>query len=184
MNRYTTLFALSLIVVMCGMAAAGSCCGDACEYTPAITPSKSTQCTGISGGMPNIVFPFNPAGCAELPRLPHEFGGCVYIDGVPAPAGTLVCVSGQGVTGTCMDIGANGCFGQGTFDPKLMVTGIAVPGGMINAQEGTDLSFYVNNQKARVCVGSYCGWTVQFHSGHYTSVVLTLTTTEPCCDAD
>ena len=146
----------------------------------ALVCSAAASCCG-SGGISATVFPFNPSGCAELPRLPHTFGGCVYINEKPAPAGTHVCVAGQGVAGNCIDTNAAGCFGLGTFDAKLVATGLPAPGGMINVQEGTELMFYVNGERARVCVGSACRWTTQYHTGHHTYVSLYLTVPEGCC---
>lgn len=141
-----------------------------------------TATAACCGSVPNYIFPFNPPGCAELPRIPHTFGGCVYINDKPAPLGTHVCLTGQGVAGSCVNTDASGCFGIGTFDEKLVATGIPVPGkGMINVKEGTELSFYVNGERARVCVGSTCRWTTQYHTGHHTLISLYLTVPEPCC---
>jgi hypothetical protein len=147
----------------------------------ALIGTASAACCG-SGGISATIFPFNPSGCPELPRLPHTFGGCVYINGDPAPDGTRVCVAGNGVAGNCIGTNTAGCFGMGTFDEKLSATGIPVPGvGMINVQEGTPLSFYVNGERARVCIGSSCQWTTQYHTGHHTFVSLYLTVPEGCC---
>lgn len=141
-----------------------------------------TATAACCGSVPNYIFPFNPPGCAELPRIPHTFGGCVYINDKPAPLGTHVCLTGQGVAGSCVNTDASGCFGIGTFDEKLVATGIPVPGkGMINVKEGTELSFYVNGERARVCIGSICRWTAQYHTGHHTLISLYLTVPEPCC---
>lgn len=134
-------------------------------------------CNGVS----NTIFPFNPSGCADMPRLPHTFGGCALINGEPAPIGTYVSVSGNGVAGNTINVNANGCFGMGTFDPKLMATGLSTQNGMINVQEGTDLRFYVNGQGARVCIGSTCSWFTQYHTGHHTYVTLLLEVPE-CCN--
>lgn len=153
--------AIILALAICGVPALAACGGS---------------------GVYATIFPFNPSGCAEMPRLPHSFGGCVYINDEPAPEGTRVCVAGNGVTGNCIAVGPGGCFGMGTFDEKLVATGIPVPGvGMVNVPEGTDLQFYVNGERARVCVGSSCQWTTQFHTGHHTYITLNITVPEPCC---
>lgn len=156
--------AILLVIALCGTAMA-SCCGNM---------------------ITNSIFPLNPNGCAELPRLPHTFGGCLLVNGEPAPAGTVVCVSGSGVAGTCIPVGPDGCFGLGTFDIKLSATGISVPGGMINVPEGTPLKFscWIDNieYSCRVTTGSNTLSYYQFHSGHHTSVVLTTNNvpTGPC----
>lgn len=142
----------------------------------ALVGTASATCCG---GMPivNSIFPDNPRDCAELPRIPHTFGGCLLINGAPAPEGTVVCVSGSGVAGTCIQVDGNGCFGLGTFDPKLTATGVAVPGGMINVREGELLRFscwYENNEySCRVTVGSTTLSYTPYHSGHHTTVTLT-----------
>lgn len=134
-----------------------------------------------SGGTYATIFPFNPSDAPQLPRLPHTFGGCVYLNNEPAPMGTRVCVSGTGVAGNCIETNAAGCFGMGTFDEKLSAQGISVPGGMINVPEGTQLWFTVNGQRAKVCQGNTCVSTLQYHTGHHTYVSLYLTVPEGCC---
>lgn len=162
MKYRNTILALVLALALCGVPAMASSCNN--------------------GWGSQTIFPFNPSGCPELPRLPHTFGGCVYINDKPAPLGTHVCLTGQGVAGSCVNTDASGCFGIGTFDEKLVATGIPVPGkGMINVKEGTELSFYVNGERARVCIGSICRWTAQYHTGHHTLISLYLTVPEPCC---
>lgn len=131
---------------------------------------ETTSCQ--DNGNQNTIFPFNPSGMAEMPRLPHTFGGCVLIGGAPAPAGTVVCVRGPNVLENCLILDGSGCFGRGTFDPKLTAQGTPVIGGMVNIPEGSDLSFYVNGEKARVCIGDTCRWSTQYHTGHYTEITL------------
>jgi hypothetical protein len=61
--------------------------------------------------------------------------------------------------------------------------GTPYPGfGMYNILEGSDLSFYVNGERARVCANGFCSWTTQFHSGHHTNLILTLDVPEQCCE--
>lgn len=153
--------AILLAIALCGIAMA-DCCGN--------------------NGLSATIFPFNPAGCPEMPRLPHTFGGCAYIGDTPAPEGTRICVMGEGVTTDCISTGPDGCFGLGTFDPKLTATGVPVPGiGMFNVKEGTDLQFYINGERAKVCTGTSCMWTTQYHTGHHTQIILKIAAEQPCC---
>lgn len=153
-----------------------------CLIAMVIVMPAMAACPKANPNVYNKIFPMNPTDAPELPRIPHTFGGCVYINDKPAPLGTHVCLTGQGVAGSCVNTDASGCFGIGTFDEKLVATGIPVPGkGMINVKEGTELSFYVNGERARVCVGSTCRWTTQYHTGHHTLISLYLTVPEPCC---
>lgn len=130
----------------------------------------------------NKIFPLNPQDAPELPRIPHTFGGCVFINDKPAPEGTRVCVYGEGVKPDCITTDSNGCFGRGTFDLKLMATGYPVPGrGMINVKEGTQLYFLVNDHMARICIDGNCYSTIQYHSGHHTILTLSVTIPETAC---
>jgi hypothetical protein len=176
--------ALLVAVALIGSAAAASCAGGSCgtAYTPVTT--QESGCGRVP--VVNVAFPNNPTGCVEMPRLPHEFGGCVIVNGKPAPEGTAVGVWGDGVAGTFLQVGPNGCFGQGTFDQKLSATGIKTDGGMINVPEGTPLKFtiwmYDQEWACRVCSGSTCLSYWPFHSGHYTPITLTANVDEPGCD--
>ncbi len=161
MKYRNTILALVLALALCGVPAMASSCNN--------------------GWGSQTIFPFNPSGCPELPRLPHTFGGCVYVNGEPAPEGTRVCVSGQGVSGNCIETDAQGCFGQGTFDQKLTAQGIGVPGGMLNVPEGTQLWFTVNGIRAKVCIGSSCVTTLQYHTGHHNQVTIYVTVPVSCC---
>lgn len=188
MNLKLSVFGIALVLIaLVGIASAGSVCyGGSCSQstTPTATTTQSSPC----GWNPitNVAFPTNPSGCPEMPRLPHEFGGCLIINGAPAPEGTVVCVWGEGVAGTCLQVGAGGCFGQGTFDPKLTATGIKTDGGMINVKESTPLKFtcwmYDQEWACRVCSGSTCLSYWPFHSGHYTTITLTANVDEPGCE--
>lgn len=159
--KHVFIVAALLIAAMVGIASAGSCPGSCPNVNP----------------LTNSIFPLNPSGCAEMPRLPHTFGGCLLINGKPAPEGTVVCIFGNGVAGNCLQVGQGGCFGLGTFDQKLQATGISVPGGVQNVREGEPLYFscwYENNEySCRVTTGSTTLVFTPFHSGHHTVVTLT-----------
>lgn len=137
---------LSIVMLMCivGGAFAATCC-----------PSSSQSCPSYTY---NTIFPMNPSGCTEMPRVPMTFGGCVYIDNIPAPVGTIIEVRGTNVKPNSIILGSY-CFGQGTFDEKLTAQGTPAMGGMVNIPEGSTLSFYVNGIK--------CKETASYHSGHH-----------------
>lgn len=187
MNLKLSVFGIALVLIaLVGIASAGSVCyGGSCSQstTTTATTTQSSPC----GWNPitNVVFPTNPSGCPEMPRLPHTFGGCLYLNGAPAPEGTAVCVWGEGVAGTCLQVGSDGCFGRGTFDQKLVATGIRAPGGMINVKEGELLRFscFVENEEyeCRVCVNGNCLGFYPFHSGHHTVVTLNAAIPVDCC---
>lgn len=164
--RHYMLCTMALIAIfaLCGVAAAG--CGNPFAVS-------------------NVVFPLNPAGCVEMPRIPHTFGGCLMINGEPAPAGTVVCIYGTGVAGNCIEVSPGGCFGLGTFDAKLQATGISVPGGMVNVREGELLRFstFVDGKEypCRVQVGSNSLTFWPYHSGHHTVVTLSARVPVSCC---
>jgi len=102
---------------------------------------------------------------AQAPTLPHAFFGSLTVDGKPAPAGTLVEATGQGVrTGiagnptTTTQPGAYG--GEGAGAPKLIVQG--------DIAEGATLTFLVNGVPAKQ--------TAEWRSGEVTRLDLTVTT--------
>ena len=60
---------------------------------------------------------------AAIPPLPCEYSGQVLIDGVPAPAGTVITAAVNGAVRGTMSTGAAGSLGgTGTFDQRLVVS--------------------------------------------------------------
>lgn len=102
-----------------------------------------------------------PVSAETIPDLPQAFYGALTINGMPAPAGTVVEARGEGVL-----TGINGnpitttqevlYGGQAPLDPKLVVQG--------NIQGGSALSFFVN--------GVAADKTAAFHSGTTTRLDL------------
>jgi hypothetical protein len=151
MRNLPFIFALLAITSLCGIAIADCMT----PYTRAST-----------------IFPMNPSGCAEMPRIPMTFGGCVVAGGVAAPAGTVVEVRGPNVNPNCLVLDGSSCFGLGTFDEKLVAQGTPTIGGMLNIPEGSELTFYVNGERAQVCKDGYCSMSLQYHSGHHSVITL------------
>lgn len=195
MNTRVLVIVLVLAFALVGLASAGkiiygpapsgpvvtscsiksSCCSPHQTYTP--PPYRQTTCCDPIPAKKNTVFPINPTGCPEMPRMPHSFGGCVYIDGMPAPEGTVIEARGKNVNpSTSVLTLTSHCFGQGPFDPKLIVQGVPVPGGMLNVPDGTDITFYVNGEKAQVCENGRCQTYYTFHSGWHTNLDFNIVT--------
>jgi len=97
------------------------------------------------------------------PPLPHAFFGAIIINGNPAPAGTSVKATGNGVDSTSAnplvttDIGMYGS--ANPFVQKLIVRGYI--------DEGAKLTFYVNDVVA--------DQTAEWYSGELTELDLTVT---------
>ncbi len=148
-------------------------CGSSCTTnTVSTVQTTPTTCDNPSQGTMATIFPFNPANCPEMPRIPHTFSGCVFINGAPAPAGTRVEVRGTNVQPNELILTSN-CIGYSPFDPKIVARGTSIQGGMLNIPEGEPLTFWVNGEKARVCRESgSCYGFCSYHTGHHTVITL------------
>jgi hypothetical protein len=124
---------------------------------------KTTACV-LTAGLAALLITSVHGADPPKPPLPHAFYGKVEINGSPAPIGTVVMASGEGVA---PDADANPFVttvvgeygGAGGFDPKLIV------------QEwiagGATLTFYVN--------GHSTGQTAEWTSGEVTELDLSVT---------
>ena len=109
-----------------------------------------------------------PAYSQEVPPLPHAFYGAVEINNSPAPVGTQVEASGEGVRtsieGNPIVTSAAGVYGSpDPMGPKLIVQG--------DVLDGATITFYVN--------GVSTGGTAEWHSGEVTEVNLAVTIPTP-----
>lgn len=117
----------------------------------------------ILGAFYLLITPSSPA-FAQVPALPHAFYGELKINGVPAPAGTVVEARGAGVLtgteGSPLTTTVTGMYGgEGALTPKLVVQG--------DIADGAAISFYVN--------GTAAVQTAQWQSGAVTRLDLSVT---------
>lgn len=172
MKAHIFLFAVALIAI-CSVVTAATCPGSTCPGSQTIDPiEQTTTCPTPSHQVQATIFPFNPPGCVDMPRIPHTFGGCVLFAGIPAPARTVIEVRGTNVNPNTLILDGSGCFGLGSFDKKLVAQGTPTIGGMVNIPEGTNLYFFANGKPMAVCVGDTCRMSVQYHTGHHTTITL------------
>jgi hypothetical protein len=108
-----------------------------------------------------------PVHAQETPPLPHAFYGTVEINGQPAPIGTQVEAGGDnvitGISGNPIITTELGKYGGPGLSVKLIVPGFI--------EEGTIISFYINNVLAEQ--------TAEWHSGEVTELNLGVTITTP-----
>ncbi|GAH95212.1 unnamed protein product, partial [marine sediment metagenome] len=107
-----------------------------------------------------------------IPALPHAFYGDVEINGKPAPVGTRVEARGEGVAtgiaGNPTITTVTGIYGTSNpYEPRLIIQ--AVKEG--NIQDGTTLTFYVNDVST--------GQTAEWHSGETSPKDLSVTIAAP-----
>lgn len=77
---------------------------------------------------------------AAIPPMPGEFYGNVTINGIPAPAGTLVEARINGLSAGSLTTTNDGFYGgTGTFDPRLIVSG---------QNNGQVISFFIGGLEA------------------------------------
>jgi len=104
-----------------------------------------------------------PVYADGVPPLPHAFYGSVTIDDEPAPVGTVISASGEGVeTGTLQNPVTTTVAGSYGIDSKML---------LVQAQEGATVTFYVN--------GISTGQTIAWESGVTTRVNLSVTAGTP-----
>jgi hypothetical protein len=92
-----------------------------------------------------ICIAFCGSASAASPQLPCEFYGAVNVQGVPAPAGTVISAIVNGTPQGTIQVKQPGLYGgSGTFDERLIV----MAGENDFAQGAPEITFQINSQAA------------------------------------